>query len=644
MSQEDSKIEQLKKKLYSQQDNLPPPHRGRLHPHNTMVNSSWETPTDQAVPKVDIEESGYKGLGSGTLKKIFIFALLFFILAAGVGGYIFYKGGNLVSDNKIDIHLIGPVSSPAGEELSLDVDVTNSNNSDIELADLIMTFPEGTREAGDKQTSMTSARIPVGTIHSGETVRQTVKAILFGEENVKKNIKATLEYRVPGSDTIFVKEKDFPIFIGNSPITLHVETLKELTANQEAVFDITLKSNTTSVVKGVVLKADYPFGFKYNSATVDPIAGNNVWTLGDISPGETRKITIRGKIVGDDNEVRVFKFYTGTEDPRDSTALGTIFVNTAAEIAVRKPFLGADIAIEGSNAQTYVVTAGTLTKGEITWQNNLDVPINDVVIEAKLTGSMLDKSSVEADSGFYRSTDNTLIWDNSTIEDLRQINPGETGRVQFSLASLPGTTQTSSQYRRPVINLELTIRGKRLNEERVSEEIKSSVSREIKVASGLTMTPILVRNIGPFQNSGPFPPKAEQETTYTVIVTVSNSFNNVKGATYTAVLPPYVRWMNKVNPSDGAFSYNADKREVTVSLGDISAGVGYNSAVKQFAYQVGLTPSVNQIDQSPVILISQKLSGTDTFANATVQDTYGAVDTKIEHDPTYQYGQEKVQP
>ncbi len=647
MSQDDSKIEQLKKKLYSNSDTIPAPHRGKLHPHATIVHTSWGTSAEDADSTISVEKAeaatgGYKGFSSKFLKIILGFAGIVLVAAIAGAAYIYLGGGNLISSDNIDIKLIGPVSTPAGEELSLDVDITNLNKTDMVLTDMIVTYPEGTREAGDKKTPMSSARVPVGTIKAGETIRTNVKSVLFGEENVRKVIKVTLEYRVPETDTIFVKEKEYPIFIGSSPITLNVKYLKEITANQETEFVIDVVSNSTSVVNGVVLKVDYPFGFKYLSSDVAPLSGDNVWHLGDIAPGAERKIILRGKIVGENNEERVFRFYAGTEDARDESNIGTIFVNTTAALAVKKPFLGADIALNGKGDPVYVATAGNAVNGEIIWQNNLDVPINDIVIEAKVIGSMLDKSTVGGDRGFYRSKDSTILWDKSTLEDLAQIGPGQVGRVQFAFASLPPTEKNNAEFRRPSINVELTIRGKRLNEDNVPEEIKSTVSREVKVASGLAFNSILVRSVGPFENTGPFPPKAELESTYTVMVTVGNSFNTVKGVTYTTTLPSYVRWINKVYPENSAFTYNADKRELTFTLGDIGPGVGYTSAAKEFSYQVVLTPSVSQIGTSPTVINNQRLAGKDAFSDVIVETMLGPRDIKIEEDPNYIYGQDKV--
>lgn len=641
MSQDDSRIEQLKKKLYSQTEEPLKPHRGRLHPHSDLVNRSWEG--EQGIPKIDYAspDEAYSGLGAG-FKNIVVGAIVFFVLAAGIAAYLFINGTNVVSPEKIDIKMLGPVATPAGEVLSVDIDVTNNNTSELILSDLLITYPEGTRSAVDGVTPLITERVDIGTLKTGQTARRTVKSVLFGEENVKKNIRVTLEYRVPGSDGIFVRSKDYPIFIGSSPVTMTVDTLTEVTANQSATFKVTLVSNSTSIIKGLLLKADYPFGFQYVSSIPSALTGNDTWTLGDLEPGGKREITIVGNIKGENNDERVFNFLAGTEDPQNTTSIKSVFITSAVTVAIKEPFLGADIALNGNGADTVVVDAGEGVQGEITWQNNLDVAVNDIVIEAKITGSMLDKRLVSGDEGFYRSIDSTLYWDRTTLSELAEIGPGDAGRIQFAFASLPANLQNNSTFRRPEINIELKIKAKRLNEDRVPEEIISTVNRRVQIQSGLGMTTRLVRTTGPFQNTGPLPPAVDQDSTYTVLVSVANSFNTVRDSVFTATLPSYVRWAGVIDPKNTGVKYNADKREISWPLGDISAGTGYNSSAKEFAFQVILQPSISQYGQSPIVVNSQRLAGKDSFTGTIVENFQPGLDIQITTDPAYVYGQDKV--
>ncbi len=194
----------------------------------------------------------------------------------------------------------------------------------------------------------------------------------------------------------------------------------------------------------------------------------------------------------------------------------------------------------------------------------------------------------------------------------------------------------------PAIKLDLTVRAKRLNEDNVPEEVVSTISRSIKVASDININSRIVHSIGPFENIGPMPTMPDQRTTYTVLVSLSNSFNGLKDTVYTAVLPSYVDWTGKIYPENSAVKYNADKREVTWSAGDIAAGTGFSSSQKDFAYQISFLPSIGQVGTAPMILGQQRVSAKDTFTGSIIENLVGPLDIKIERDPSFEFGDEKV--
>lgn len=645
MNNDQSKIEQLKKKLYSISEKTPELRRTGLKHHASQVASHWgEDEEQKELPKVTIKEIYGPSKKSSLLKKIFIVSMLACIAAAGFAWYMIITGGNNVSADNINITVIGPVATPAGEKLTIDIEITNLNPDTLEAVDLIVEYPQGTRKGDDGVSVVLSDRLPIGEIERGETARRQVQVILFGEENVKKEIKVTAEYRVPGSVILFRKENRYPIFIGSAPISIDITNFKEVVPGQSTTFKAEITSNSKEVVRNLLFSTNYPAGFKFESASPAASVENNTWVLGDMRPGDKREITITGQILGDPNIERFFSFSAGTQDPLDSSAIGVKLVELKEKVLVRRPFLAADISLNGSGAPTYITPAGEPVRGQIVWQNNLTVPVYDVILEMKLNGTTIDKKSVDAEGGFYSSLRNTIVWDKQTQEELREVEPGATGSFEFSLASLPSTIQNNSTLRRQAIDLSLTIRAKRLSENRVPEEIKSTTERTIKVQSSIDLASRLVRNVGPFENTGPIPPRADMATTYTVLNSVSNSFNNVKDVTYRATLPPYVTWLGKIYPESAASNvkYNTDTREITWSLGDAAPGLGYTSSAREFSYQVSLTPSISQLGQGPTIIQNQKIAGYDTFVEATIESLGPLLNTNIQSDPNYMFGWEKV--
>ena len=108
-------------------------------------------------------------------------------------------------------------------------------------------------------------------------------------------IKISLEYRVEGSNAIFVKEKLYEVNINSTPINLTVDAPEVISPNQDITLNVKTTLNATKPASNILVKFDYPVGFQFSSATPVPTLGNNVWSLGDLSPGAERDVSITGK-------------------------------------------------------------------------------------------------------------------------------------------------------------------------------------------------------------------------------------------------------------------------------------------------------------------------------------------------------------
>jgi hypothetical protein len=603
------RIEELKKALYSRKG---PPHlrkEGELSPKEYKVASDWKE-DDGPEPK--------PSMPGGLFKKIFIFSLFFFVIAGFIAVFLFFKGGNVVSANNVNITILGPVSVGAGEELSLDIAVANKNSVDLQLTDLVITYPSGTRQAGNTTVELPRERFTIGTVASGATIQKTIKAVLFGQQGDPKEMTIRVEYRLKDSNTVFFKEKKYQVAIESSPVSLAIDSLKEINSGQEMTMTLHITSNSASLIKGLLLRAEFPFGFKFESATPKPSSAQSVWSLGDIEAGGERTIKITGTILGQDNDERVFRFYTGTESPSDEFAIGTVFIDTKQEVVVHKPFLGVQIALDGDQNDPHISDHGLGMRGELSWTNNLATALNNTVIDMKVTGSALDKSSISASEGFYNSNNDTIEWAGDKSPSLVELVPGETGKVSFQIRSIDFSDPKNLTLKNPQINLDVTVKGQRFSDKNVPESITSTISRTIKIGASLSLEGKISYDNGPFQNTGPVPPKAEVPTTYTVVLNAKGALNDIKNAFVTSKLPSYVKWVGTVSPSSAVIAYNPVTREVRWDIGDIPAGTGYFKDPKQVSFQVSFLPSLSQVGTTPTIINDLVLSGGDTFTSKQI--------------------------
>ncbi|PIP86276.1 hypothetical protein COV42_01445 [Candidatus Campbellbacteria bacterium CG11_big_fil_rev_8_21_14_0_20_44_21] len=635
MDDEKSKIDELKKYLNSRKfKGLTANGRQRV-PEQTIkdIRTNWRE--DESVfPPQEAEFRDMKK--KRNFAKLFLISsVIFFVAALLTALFVILGGKGVISSQNVEISLSGPVAVDGGETLELEVIISNNNSISLELSDLIVEYPAGTRSSEDLSKELPRERFSLGNIGPGKKVNQPIRAVLFGEEGEIQNIKLSLEYRLQGSNAIFFKEKNYDIEIGNSPVSLRVESLTEVNSGREISFNVSLRSNSESLIENLMLIVEYPFGFSFKEAAPSASFDQSIWKVGDISPGEEKKIKITGILEGQDGEERFFRFWSGIQSIDAEKSLQTAFVSFRRSVFIKKPFLSLDLSIEGDTSVNHTSNPDEPIDVEILWLNNLPASVANVEIEAVLSGDF-DELSVFADRGFYNSVNNTVTWSQEQNPVFETVSPGERGSVRFRFSSF----SEAGQILNPEVTVNVGVRARRLAETGVSEEVTSFAERKIRFNTSLSLKTEGFFSSGPFPPSGPIPPKAESETAYTIVWSIENSVNDVSSAVVTAKIPSYVGWMN--NFSGENISYNATSREIVWKPGEIEAGRGFSSPSKEIAFQLKFLPSLSQVGTSPVILTSSRLRAKDEFTGIVLETEAAEITTRMSSDPAYRPNDDTV--
>ena len=644
----DKRLEDLRKRLYSRGSTPAPLKRRELKSTKQQVPTSWGSAapppqkqqkqtesepraTVPPVPPVSSQQVSSDDMSPRTSRtsrqyrvKIVAAALGFFAIALVLSTVFLFFGQNTISGSNISIGVTGPFTIGGGEELSLQIAVSNQNAVPVESATLIIEYPPGTQSVDEQGRELFRERQPIPNIESGEVLNIPIRARIFGEENDERAINVSVEYRVAGSNATFFKEADpFRIKISSSPVVLQVENDTEITSGQEVELTINVLSNSPSPVSDVLVTAEYPFGFDYENSSPVPVAGQNTWRIDTLAPEETQQIKVRGVVFGNQNEERVFRFSVGVPNERDAFSLASVFSTASTEMTVTEAFLSVDVSINGDDNPTVAVGSTDRARVILTFYNTLSSTLYDGEIEVKLGGNALDDNRVDSRPGFYDSNSNTIVWTTSQLRDLSEILPGESRTVSFTVEQGEGLDAS----RTPQITLDVSLRGKRVSESRVPEELTDTVSRTIRFESVIGMTSQAVYSTGPFFNTGPTPPVAEEVTQYTVVLEARNGSNAVTDAEITATLPTYITWLDLVSAGD-TINYNPVARQITWDIGDLNAGEAEGAA-----FQVSFLPSISQVGSVPTILSTQYLRATDRFTGTVLRAEAPALTTRLVADP-----------
>jgi hypothetical protein len=628
MDFEKSSIERLKRTLYSRDERIVPKEkRTPVEVREQDVPTGWETPKnfDISVPEMTKKNNSF-------FNKFLLGSVVFFFLSLGVALFIFFGGLNMISSDNLDIKVTSPSSISSGEELLADLTIVNGNRTDLEDVRLFITYPDGAMGISSSTKPLSHEQIDLDTIAKGGSKDYSIRALLFGEKDVIKNFSLRIEYKVKGSNAVFSKEKTFGILIGSSPVLLDIDYPKEVNSGQEVKLSIHVTSNSSVLMKNSLVKIEYPYGFTYKNSNIKPFRDNSLWNIGDLKDGDQKTLEVTGILVGQNMEDRSFRISAGTQTSGNNDFDITL-AESSVTVGIRKSFFDLEVVPQESNG--LVSLPGKSVPISIRWQNTLPDKIINTHIEATISGNAFDRSAVNAGGGgFYRSVDNTIAWDKNGTNSLDEMMPGEGGSVPFSVGSF-GVNSPSKLTKNPHIDVHVVMTGDRSGPN--AEKVSSTGDITVKILSTLTLGAKVYRTSGPFTNSGPVPPQADKESTYTVTWTLTNTTNDLKDTIVKTTLPAGVVWKSEVSPASERVNFDPDTRTVSWNIGNVGAGTGFTNSPKTVSFKLGITPSVNQIGLTPSLTQQSRADATDTYAGAPVSSTLPDLTTQYS-DANYKAG------
>lgn len=423
---------------------------------------------------------------------------------------------------------------------------------------------------------------------------------------------------------MFKTEKDVGVFISGSPVNIIVNNVKEINNNQELTFDINLSSNTEEILKNIQLRVEYPFGYRLLEATPKPIFDNNTWSFTSVGSLSSTTIRLKGKFTGEINVDKNFRFILGVEDPKTKEML-TVLSTQDSQVSIRRPFVTTSLLIDGDSSVNKPVTYDQNFKSDLIVTNNLSEPITDVVVEVMIGGVLIDRRSVNSSDGFYDSSRDLIFWDKSINPALTNIPPGESRELSFNIRTISSNAQLISTLRQASSDLTINVKAQRLSENRVPENIVASTKKQLRLQTDFS----LVSNTSYVR--GLYPAEINKETVFRYTGSISNTANNLKDVVFTAKLAPNATWKNSYssNVLPASVRYNQSTRELTISLSDVAAGVGIDTASRDFYFDVGITPTLTQSGQYPPIVTNPTVTVTDSFTGVKMQSKNSSMTTDV---------------
>jgi hypothetical protein len=274
------------------------------------------------------------------------------------------------------------------------------------------------------------------------------------------------------------------------------------------------------------------------------------------------------------------------------------------------------------------------------------VALSNVTVKTTFAGEMYDVGSVGT-QGTVDAVARTVTWDASHVPIFQLLDVGASGEVAIAIplrSSFPITRLSDKNFS---VRLTAVAESPTVPSYLAASKTTATAIAETKL-SGLTTVEAkaLYRDAASgIVNAGPFPPKVNTPTEYTVRWVVKNYATDVEKVRIRAVLPPEVEWTGMVKPGgDSVPLFEESSREVIWTIDKVPATKGVASAPLEAVFQVRAIPTSSHTGSFLSLLSETTLEATDVWTGTALASRDGAQTTRLEDDPTVAVDQGRVIP
>lgn len=529
-----------------------------------------------------------------------------------------YWQRNAYSREYMKLEILAPATAGAGEEITYAVKYKNNSDFSLEQLILVFDFPIGSIAAEGSQRRQTKE---LGDIYPGQEQIIEFKGRLFGRQGERKEAKAQLTYRPKNISAKYEAQTSSVTLLSSSPVRLEWDLPASAENLKEFDFFLTYDSSSDYPLQDLLLKVEYPEGFEIVS-TLPASIGSREWNIGLLNKDQGGKISLKGNLQGSLGEVKTFKATIGSW--KEGTFLVLNESTRAVEVAT--PQVLVTQKVNGSS--DYVASPGDTLHYEISFRNLSDQSLQNLSLVSTLEGRALDFATLNASQGRVGQGDTSILWD--SVPQLKYLGPGDEGRVEFWIDVKDEWTRVSSREENFFV--------------RNTVLVQNAKNRfDVKVNTQLDLEQKVLYQDEVFGNTGPIPPQVGIPTTYTVVWSVANRYNDARNIVVRASMPLEVKPTGKQMPKSSQLSYNSETREVEWRAGDVAAGAGAQEEAPSVAFQIKFIPSAAQRGTVPQLVYEARVEGEDAFTLRQVSDTAPAVSSALPDDPSVSEETGKVQ-
>lgn len=563
-----------------------------------------------------------------TMLKLFlgITGIILIILAAT---FLFLYLGTRGQEAELVIPDRGPIE--AGELVTIPFVFRNVSRTALSEVELTVTLPEGSIFYGAGGDQAAPARIvkKLEDLDPGEEGAVEITARLFGQEGEGKEVQGALLYRPENLRARFSSRVSRIFTIGKVPLALSWEVPEILSPGQEVDVRLRYASNAAQPFPDLWVRLEYPPGFEFVSGDPAPEVADTIWKVGVLEPGKEGAIRIKGRISGEEGELKSLRSELGIFNPLTKEWRSFREATATSKMAVRplsvQAFMG--------DSRKGTITPGDQLNFTIRYKNNTQTLLRGVTVKAYLEGGIIETSSLDFRDAVFDFAARALVWGPGTATQLREVEPGQSGEFSFSVKTKSTPVVRGEQDKNQTVRLRSEIQAGVVPAGFSGTDLSGRDTLEFKVRTKVSFSGKTLFRSSPIPNSGSLPPRVGARTDYAVLWEVRNFTSDAQNLEVAAVLPPNVKWNGVFLPRDARVIFDEGSAEVRWSAGDVKAGTGIITPALTLAFQVSVTPAEIDVGKSLVLVTESRLKGKDVFTGEEISEMLSSLTTELSGDP-----------
>ncbi len=555
--------------------------------------------------------------------------VVFVVLLGGGAVYIFLL--KPAAGPNVSIEFTKPSQVLTGDPFQFEVALSNYSSNILKDATLSISLPDNMsfvgQTAGQRVIEQT-----VGDLGPGSINKQDTQLIVTGDPNSVKHVTVKLVYSTDASaKTQFETDGAADIVVGGPAISLNITAPSSIFSGQNFDMTVAYNNNTSHAFNNVELSLQYPPVYTFSSASAPTDStGKNSWNLGTIPAAGSGSILVSGNIVGPSNAA--YTIVGGLS----GQVMGNTYPLTSQSADLALGTSPLEISMKLNNTDDYIAKTGDGLDYTIYFTNNSNITFHALSVKAALVGTMLDFSSVSS-NGVFSSLNNTVTWNAANAPQLLNLSPGQSGSVDFQVRTKSAfpirllsdknytvkvTAQVSSPTVPPGTTASSTVSVTSMESKMAGQTVLTTKAYWRDAASGIL-------------NSGPYPPKVNQATQYTIHWSITNYSTDIQNITVQAYLQSGSTCTGQIK-SNIATSPVCDPAtgEVSWQIPNIPATAGIVAPAPEVIFQVTNTPAINQVGQSVTLMGPSSLSALDSYTNQAINLSTPEVNTNLPDDKT----------